>query len=69
MCKALEELYADGKSEGKSEGIREGNREGEARFALLTEKLITASRTDDLLRAAKDSEFRGKLYQEYEINP
>ena len=59
MCKALEELYADGE--------RNGEAKGENIFAALTEKLIKASRMDDLLRATSDIEFRGKLYREYKI--
>lgn len=51
MCKALEELYTD----------------GEETFAALTEKLIKASRMDDLLRATTDKEFRAALYREYKI--
>ncbi|OLA92008.1 MAG: hypothetical protein BHW44_04375 [Roseburia sp. 40_7] len=82
MCEALYDLFADelveheakgreeGKAEGRAEGKAEGKTEGEERFASLTEKLLKDFRTEDLLRATKDKEFREVLYQEYQIkNP
>lgn len=42
-----------------------GKTEGESLFAALTEKLLKASRTDDLLKATEDSAFRETLYHEY----
>lgn len=58
MCKILEEERAEGRVEGRVEG--------EARFAILTEKLLRDSRTEDLLKATNDKMFREVLYQEYE---
>ena len=82
MCEALYDLFADelveheakgreeGKAEGRAAGKAEGKTEGEERFASLTEKLLKDFRTEDLLRATKDKEFREVLYQEYQIkNP
>lgn len=46
----------------------EGIGEGEQLFAALTERLLKDSRTDDLLKAANDREFRYALYQEYGLN-
>lgn len=53
---------------GKREGKIEGNVEGEARFAILTQKLLKDSRTDDLLRATNDLAFRKALYCQYGIH-
>lgn len=58
-----QERYEDGKADGKAEGITEG----EHLFAELTEKLIGAARMDDLIRAAKDKDYRNQLYREYGI--
>lgn len=51
----------------REEGKEEGKQEGEALFAALTKELLQESRTDDLLRAANDKEFRETLYQKYGI--
>lgn len=48
-------------------GKAEGKIEGEALFASLTEKLLKDSRPDDLLKAAQDTTYRKKLYEEYGI--
>lgn len=74
MCEALYDLFADElvehEAKGREEGKAEGKTEGEERFASLTEKLLKDFRTEDLLRATKDKEFREVLYQEYQIkNP
>ncbi len=46
----------------------EGRMEGEDAFATLTEKLLQASRTEDLLKAANNREYRKALYQEFGIH-
>lgn len=47
--------------------IEEGRNEGEDNFALLTEKLLKDSRTEDLLKATTDKLLRRKLFEEYGI--
>ena len=54
-----------GVKQGEARGERRGERRGENQFAALTEKLLLSSRTEDLLRATKDREYRKKLYKEY----
>ena len=49
------------------EGMADGIRQREEQSAMLTEKLVQEKRTDDLLKAAGDKEFRNKLYSEYGI--
>jgi len=44
-----------------------GKEEGEHRFALLTEKLLKANRSDDLLKATSDIVFRQSLYEEFSL--
>lgn len=75
MCLAFEQIEKmaedRGRKIGEKQGVLKGEKRGEKRgenqFAALTEKLLTASRTEDLLRAAKDREYRKKLYKEYSI--
>ncbi|MDO5407539.1 MAG: hypothetical protein Q4F28_09445 [Eubacteriales bacterium] len=45
----------------------EGREEAERDYALLTERLLSDHRSAELLEAARDSEVRRKLYQEYGI--
>lgn len=52
----------------RKDGFAEGYMEGEEKFARLTKLLISDSRTDDLLKATMDSDFRILLYNEYNIN-
>lgn len=42
-------------------------REGEEEFAELTQRLLEEKRTDDLMQAAKDPEYREALYREFGI--
>lgn len=66
-----EKLYRDFKEEGweagRLEGLSEGEKVGERAFALLTEKLLKDSRTEDLMKATHDEAFRENLYKEYGI--
>lgn len=48
-------------------GCEEGLVQGEEQFARLSKLLLGMRRTDDLLKAAEDAEYRKKLYREYEI--
>lgn len=57
----MEKMYLE-------EGIKQGRLEGEDSFAALTEKLLRASRTEDLLKATNDHEYRKILYQEFGIH-
>ena len=56
-----------GREEGEERGMRIGEESGESRMCQLAEKLITASRLPDFLRAIKDRDFRQKMYQEFGI--
>ena len=59
MCQGLREWIEDERMEGKAEG--------ENRFAGLTQNLIKDGRTEELLRAVEDKEYREQLYLEYQI--
>lgn len=47
--------------------MEEGRREGQELVARLILKLLEQNRLEDLNRAAKDLEYRKKLFQEFEI--
>ena len=53
MCKALEDLFEDGRAEG------------EDKLGKLVAKLIFLGRTDDVSRAASDKNARAALYAEF----
>ena len=48
-------------------GREEGREEGRNRMASLTKILLSENRTDELNRALEDSDFRNKLFEEYDI--
>ena len=52
----------------RKDEYEKGIQEGEKQFALLTERLFEAVRTNDLLRATHDQEYRKLLYKEYQIS-
>lgn len=75
MCKAIRDIRDegynegrdDGYNEGKNEGFNDGYKEGENRLGNLIVRLTNLGRTEDISRAASDSAFRQKLYQEFQI--
>ena len=83
MCKAIEDIRTEGYNEGRDkgynegrnegynegrdEGYNEGRDEGENRLGKLIIKLTNLERMDDVSKAAVDSDFRQKLYQEFQI--
>ena len=71
MCQGLREWMEDERTEGRIEGMNkgriEGRAEGEDRFASLTENLIKNGRTDDLMHAAIDKQYREALFKELRL--
>lgn len=63
MCQGLKEWMEDERTEGRTEG----RAEGENRFASLTENLIKNGRTDDLMHAAIDKQYREILFRELNL--
>lgn len=64
---AADEAFEQGVETGIAQGIQKGMETGTERFALLTKRLMQAARTDELLRATEEKDFREKLYEEYGI--
>ena len=56
-----------GLKEGREQGLKEGREQGEGRFAELTQRLLQDQRYIDLEKSATDSEYRQKLYKEYQV--
>ncbi len=56
-----------GLKEGREQGLEEGREQGEGRFAELTQRLLQDKRYIDLEKSATDSEYRQKLYKEYQV--
>lgn len=63
MCQGLREWMEDERNEGKVEGKAE-ERE---RMNQLIVMLTAQSRVDDLVRAAKDTDYQEKLFRELGI--
>lgn len=63
----IQELFKDELSEAKEKTWNTAWDEAEECFAVLTQKLIQDSRTEDLMRATDDKAFRRRLYKEYGI--
>ena len=61
IAEQREEAYEEGKKAGRELGISEG----EERYSKLLIKLTAEGKTDEILKVARDSEFREKLYKEY----
>lgn len=71
MCKALREWLDESKQEGVTlgleQGLEQGITKGEARFASLTRRLLDEGRSEELLKATEDKDYRDKLYREYHL--
>ena len=61
----LQEGREIGAAEGRKAGLEEGRAEAENRFAELATRLNRDGRSQEIARAAIDSELRYKLYAEY----
>ncbi|MBQ9118886.1 MAG: hypothetical protein IJY09_02375 [Lachnospiraceae bacterium] len=59
--------WQDGVQRGCEQGLKQGREQGERRFATLSQHLITDHRTEDLLKATQDTEYRQTLYEEYKL--
>ena len=64
---AREEARAEARAKGLAEGRAEGRAEGAALFASLISKLLSMGRSADVERAAKDNDYRERLYKEFQM--
>ncbi len=58
---------ADGKAIGEADGRKEGRDEGEQKMADLAARLAADGKSDEIVRAAMDKEYRSSLYEKYAI--
>ena len=67
VTKGEEKGRSEGRAEGMAEGRAEGRTEGENKLSTLFKALEKAGRKDDAFKAASDTEYRQKLYEEFGI--
>ena len=60
-------LVWEGYNNGFAEGEAKGRTEGENKLGALIDSLIDAGRNDEIKKAASDTEYRQKLYEEFGI--
>lgn len=63
MCRAIDELIED----GRTEGLAEGQTAGEERLSKLILALLRDNRQSAVEQAAKDAAFREQMYKHYGI--
>ena len=52
----------------KREGIKESIEQGEDKLSRLITKLMENNRSQDVIKATQDKQYRNKLYEEYFID-
>ena len=67
LAEGISQGMTQGISRGMAEGISRGILQGEERINHLNIKLIESGRSDDIMRAATDRQFREKLLKELQI--
>lgn len=63
MCRAWNEIMKDERMKGE----KRGEKRGEDRMSRLVQTLAEENRLDDIVKVAKNKEYRMKLYQVYGI--
>ena len=63
----FEELLSDERKEARAEGLAEGRTEGEEVTLRLVQMLAAQNRMDDIVKATNDSEYRQKLFKEFNL--
>ena len=58
---------AEGLAEGRAEGLAKGRTEGEEATLRLVQLLTAQKRTDDIMKAINDHEYRKKLFEEFNL--
>ena len=56
-----------GRKEGRKEGLSEGRKMEAERMDRLVSELLKTNRVDDLKKATSDSEFKSKLFHEFNL--
>lgn len=67
MSEWLTKIINESEANGVARGISQGLSQGENRLGKLVDLLLNQGRTEDLKKAAKNPEYRNRLYQELQI--
>lgn len=67
MCKAIDDLIADGESRGFERGDRQGFERGERQLSSLISRLLAENRPDLIEQAVSDPDVRARLYKSYHL--
>ena len=67
MCKALEDLYQEGVEQGIERGIEQGSIAERERINRLNCMLAKQNRMEDIVRAASDTKYQQKLFEEFAL--
>lgn len=67
MTKLGQMIWEDAVEQGREEGERIGREEAASRYSRLILMLNEINRTDLIVKAASDPEYRESLYKEYGI--
>ena len=65
--KLWNEAMAKGLEKGLKKGLSEGRKMEAERMDRLVSELLKADRVDDLKKATSDSEFKNKLFREFNL--
>ena len=65
--KLWNEAMAKGLEKGLKKGLSEGRKMEAERMDRLVSELLKADRVDDLKKATSDSEFKNKLFLEFDL--
>lgn len=67
MCKAIDDLIADGESRGFERGDKSGFERGERQLSSLISRLLAKNRPDLIALAVSDPDVRVRLYKSYNL--
>lgn len=67
MCDALRKLFAEDFKNAENHGLELGQQQGENRLGQLTLLLLNNNLYDEAKKASSDSNYRKKLYKQYNI--
>ena len=67
MCKAIDDLIADGESRGFERGDKSGFERGERQLSSLISRLLAENRPDLIALAVSDPDVRARLYKSYNL--
>ncbi len=63
----LQEMLSDERKEARAEGRAEGRTEGEDATLRLVQLLTAQNRTEDIMKAVTDRQYRKKLFEEFNL--